>query len=146
MFQRWRTVIAWAAILLGVIFRVDGAWLNTEANDDHMEVIHVMAAERRIPGPTEFWESFQPPLYHLAAAAAIVATTARTPESETRVAQFVSCTAGLLTLALLVVFVRRQQCSASTSALVIALVSLNPALISTSIQATNDAFVILFTT
>jgi hypothetical protein len=47
---------------------------------------------------------------------------------------------------LLFAFIDRLSMSRRSSGIVLALTSLNPALISASIQATNDAFVILFTT
>ncbi len=135
-----------AALVLGVVFRVVGAVVNTEANDDHMEVIRVIAHERRMPAATEFWESFQPPLYHATAAAVLAAFPPLAAVREVQVAQGLSCLAGLAALAILLTVIRALPVSPDTKALVGSLVSLNPALISTSIQATNDAFVILFAT
>src|SRR5262245_1799608 len=142
----WRRTLVALAVGIGVAFRLVGAVYNTEANDDHMTVIRVMAAERRLPGPAEFWEAFQPPLYHGASAVGLILVKPGTPEGEVRIAQAISCAAGLATLALLLAFIRGLKLSGATSTLASALVSLNPALISVSIQATNDAFVILFVT
>ena len=136
----------WAAVILGVVFRLGGAVVNTEANDDHMQVIRVLSTERRIPAPDEFWESFQPLLYHATVASALVALPELPPGRDTKVAQGISCAAGLLTLFILSAFVRRLNVSESIADVAIALASLNAALISVSIQATNDAFVILFVT
>jgi hypothetical protein len=85
-------------VILGVVFRVAGAVVNTEANDDHMEVIRVLSKERRIPAPDEFWESFQPLLYHATVASALVALPELPPGRDTKVAQGISCIAGLMTL------------------------------------------------
>ena len=144
--RRWRKAAVWSAIVVGVLLRVAGAIVNTQANDDHLEVIRVLANERRIPAPDEFWESFQPPLYHMTVAAALIARPSRSPGIDITIAQEISCAAGLLTLFVLIVFIRRLEVSEANADLAIALTSLNPALISTSIQATNDAFVILFVT
>ena len=146
MFRRGRKVALWTALILGVAFRVVGAVANTQANDDHMEVIRVLSNERRIPAPDEFWESFQPLLYHATVASALIALPDVPTSIETTVAQGISCVAGLLTLFLLSTSVRRLPVSEPVADVAIALASLNPALISTSIQATNDAFVILFVT
>jgi hypothetical protein len=143
---RFRKAALWAAVILGVVFRVGGAVVNTEANDDHMEVIRVLSNERRIPAPDEFWEAFQPLLYHATVASALVALPELPPGTDTKVAQGISCAAGLLTLFILTAFVRRLNVSEPIADVAIALASLNPALISVSIQATNDAFVILFVT
>jgi hypothetical protein len=137
-------VLVPAAVALGVLLRIAGAWANLQANDDHVEVIHVVATEGRLPRSDEFWEAFQPPLYHLVVAATIRTMPPMSRDRETRVAQAWSCAAGLATLALLIAFVRRVSANTGTTGLAIALTSLNPALIATSIQATNDAFVILF--
>jgi hypothetical protein len=146
MAQRWHTLLPTIAMALGVLFRIAGALVNTESNDDHMEVIRVIAHEGRIPAPDELWESFQPPLYHLTAAAVLRALPGLTAIDEVKVAQAVSCAAGVLTLAVCIAFFRTAQFTPRATGLITALVSLSPALISTSIQATNDAFVILFAT
>lgn len=144
--RRWRKAAVWSAVAVGVLFRIAGALLNTQANDDHLEVIRILANERRIPAPDEFWESFQPPLYHMTVAAGLIARPSRSPGIDITIAQEISCAAGLLTLFVLIVFIRRLGVSDAHADLAIAFSSLNPALISTSIQATNDAFVILFVT
>jgi len=146
LYQRHRSWLIPAVIVLGVLFRLIGTVANDEANDNHMEVIHLMATQKRLPGHDELWEAFQPPLYHVAAAAMIVALQPLSPEGEIVAAQAVSCIAGLLTLFILINFIRSLPLSERTRDLAIALTALNPVLISTSIQATNDVFVILFGT
>jgi hypothetical protein len=135
-----------AVLALGVLLRLVGALVNREANDDHLSVIRVIAHEGRFPEPDELWESFQPPLYHVVVAAVLTAVGPLRPDREIVVAQLVSCAAGLATLALLARFLLRLPVGATASSLAVALAALSPALVSTSIQATNDAFVILWGT
>ena len=47
---------------LGPLLRVILAAVNLEANDNHLEVISVIADHNRIPDTKEFWEAFQPKL------------------------------------------------------------------------------------
>jgi hypothetical protein len=144
----WQRLPTLSAILvLAVIFRLVGVVVNNEANDPHLEVSQIMAYQHRVPAATEVWEAFQPKLYHGTVAAVLMVLPANLPVVlQTRVAQAVSCAAGILTVYLLLGFLRSVPLSARTQELAFALVALNPKMIATSIQATNDAFVILFAT
>lgn len=144
--DRWSGALAAAALVVGVALRLVGAAVNTAANDDHMDVIRAMAYERRVPAAGEFWESFQPPAYHLAVAGMLVAVSSAPSSRDVTVAQAMSCAAGLGTLMVLVWFIGRLGLSVWTRSVGVAFVSLNPALVSASVQATNDAFVIFFGT
>lgn len=135
-----------AVITLGVLLRLAGAMINREANDDHLSVIRVIAYEGRFPEPDELWESFQPPLYHATVAAVLRAAGPMESRLEIVVAQLVSCLAGTATLVLLAQLLTRLPVSPTVRTLVVALAALSPALIATSIQATNDALVVLWGT
>jgi hypothetical protein len=140
------TTVLKAILCVAVLLRLGGMVLNTEANDDHMTVIRVMAYEHRIPAVGEYWESYQPKLYH-GTVALIFALLPKLSDSWlVRIAQGVSCTAGILTLLLLYSAVRRLPVAPRIQQLSYALTALNPKMLATSIQATNDAFVILFAT
>src|SRR5262245_29724913 len=118
---RFRKAAVRAAVIAGVQLRVLGAAVNTEANVDHMEVIRVIAHERRIPTHYEFGEGFQPLLYHMTVASALIALPPLSPVAETRVAQGISCAAGLRTLFIVTTFVRRLGVSERVAALAIAM-------------------------
>jgi hypothetical protein len=66
------------------------------------------------------------------------------PPSECHVAQAVSAGAGIATLLLLVAFLKCFDLTEGARCWTFGLIALNPRMISTSVQATNDAFVILF--
>ena len=66
--RRYRYAIA-AVCALGIVLRVALSLVNLEANDDHVEVIRIMAFENRMPDFEEAWEAYQPKLYHVVVAA-----------------------------------------------------------------------------
>jgi hypothetical protein len=133
--------------LFGALLRVALALVNLEANDNHLDVIAVIADEHRLPGREEMWEGFQPKLYHVTAAAVWKMLSRPSPPSLARAAQLVSCAAGIATLWLVLVFLKSHAWgSPKVGCLSFALVALNPGLIGINAQATNDSFVILFVT
>ena len=148
-----------AALVVGVVLRVLLALVNLEANDPHLPVIRAIAFEHRFPTREEEWEGFQPKLYHTTVALVWRLLPTRAPHALTRAAQLVSCAAGVLTLLVILRFLRllgamregtrraeseRAPPLSLSGAVAFAAVALNPALAGTSAQATNDAFVILF--
>lgn len=155
--QRASTAIISAALVIGIAVRVLLAFVNVEANDPHLPIIRAIAFEHRFPTREQEWEGFQPKLYHTTVALVWRLLPTRAPYALRRAAQFVSCAAGIVTLLIVLRFLRLfgamregNRCAeaergASLSATIaFAAVALNPALVGTSIQATNDAFVILF--
>jgi Dolichyl-phosphate-mannose-protein mannosyltransferase len=131
--------------LCGALLRVALALVNLEANDNHTEVIRVIADENRLPDKAEFWEAFQPKLYHVTVAALWRALPISSPLNHIRIAQLVSCAAGIVTLWIALVFLRCQaHVSTKVGFLAFALIALNPSLVGINAQATNDSFVILF--
>ena len=151
------TAITSTVLVVGVVVRVVLALVNLEANDPHLPLIRAIAFEHRFPTREQEWEGFQPKLYHTTAALVWRLLPTRDPNALTRAAQLVSCAASILTLFVILRFLRLigamregSGCAASkgglplSAAIAFAAVALNPALVGTSAQATNDAFVILF--
>jgi hypothetical protein len=64
---KWEKAVV-LVCFLGILLRVVLATVNLEANDNHIEVISVIADENRIPTVGEFWEAFQPKFYHVTVA------------------------------------------------------------------------------
>jgi hypothetical protein len=133
-------------LTLAIGLRLVGVAINLEANDNHMEVVRIIAHQHHLPVDGEAWEAFQPKLYHVTVAALLSVLPSLSEDGEIVAGQAVSCVAGLLTLLVLYAFLRDLPLSARTRQVAFALVALNPKMIVTSIQATNDAFVILFAT
>ncbi|MGH8071191.1 MAG: phospholipid carrier-dependent glycosyltransferase [Candidatus Entotheonellia bacterium] len=144
--ERYRKAII-LVLLGGALLRTALALVNSEANDNHLEVILVMADEHRIPPKEELGEAFQPKLYHATVAALWKILPVSSLPIRIRLAQFVSCAAGIVTLLLMMTFVRSEaKVTAKAAFLAFALVALNPGLIGINAQATNDSLVILFAT
>jgi Dolichyl-phosphate-mannose-protein mannosyltransferase len=140
---KWGKAVV-VVFLSGALLRVILAVVNLEANDNHIEVISVIADENRIPDKAEFWEAFQPKLYHVTVAALWRALPTSSPLIRIHVAQLVSCVAGIVTLWIALVFIRREaHVSGKVCCLSFTLIALNPGLIGINAQATNDSFVIL---
>jgi Dolichyl-phosphate-mannose-protein mannosyltransferase len=134
-----------SVFVVGVVLRVLLACLNWEANDDHLAVSRIIADEHRIPDKDELEEAFQPKLYHLIVAALWKGVPTQSPAIRIRLAQFVSCLAGVIVLRVALRFVlKAASLSAKVRFLAFALVALNPCLIGINAQATNDSLVILF--
>jgi Dolichyl-phosphate-mannose-protein mannosyltransferase len=143
---KWEKAVV-LVCFLGILLRVVLATVNLEANDNHIEVISVIADENRIPTVVEFWEAFQPKFYHVTVAVIWRALSISSPLTRIRVAQLLSCAAGIVTLWIALVFIRREaHVSAKVCCLSFTLIALNPGLIGINAQATNDSFVILAVT
>jgi hypothetical protein len=143
--RRIRKAFLASVLVLGVVSRVWLSLVNEEANDRHLPVIRIIAFEHRFPAWDEKWEAFQPKLYHLTTALVWRAMGSGSSRlALVHAAQLVSCAAGVLTLLVVVKFLRELKVSDKARTLVIALAAFNPGLVGMSAQATNDAFVILF--
>ena len=134
------------ALTLAVLLRVVLALVNRDANDDHIEVVMAILTEKRLPHFGECGECFQPKLYHLAVAAAAVVFPGRSPTTLIVTGQLLNVAAGLATLWVVSLFLRRFVPDPTTRALAFALTALNPELASINGMATNDSFVILWST
>src|SRR5262245_57215955 len=107
----------------GALLRVLLAVVNLEAIDNHTEVINVIADENRIPDKAEFWEAFQPKLYHVTVATLWHALKIASLPNRIRVAQLVSCLAGIATLLIALAFLHSSpHLSAKVRCLSLALV------------------------
>jgi hypothetical protein len=131
---------------LGVLLRLYLATVNREANDDHLTVIRIIAFQHHLPGLREAWEGFQPKLYHVSVAMLWNLSPWQSWTARVLIAQLVACAAGIATLFIVREALIRRGVSPPTRLLAFALVALSPALIGLNAQATNDSFVIMFST
>lgn len=133
-------------LALGVLLRFYLAVVNREANDDHLSVIRIIAFQHHLPRLREAWEGFQPKLYHVSVALLWNLSPWQSPTARILIAQLVACAAGIVTLFILRAALIRRGISPPVRVLAIAFVALNPTLIGLNAQATNDSFVIMFST
>lgn len=120
--------------------------INSQSNDDHFEVISIIMSEKRIPVYEDCRECFQPKLYHLSAALILKIFPSCSLPIQIRIAQFINVIAGGITLYFAYLFLIGLPFSNKLKAICFSLISLNPRLIGINAQATNDSFVILFST
>jgi hypothetical protein len=141
-----------ANLLLGAVFalaaalRVALCLVNTEANDDHMTPIRMLAESWRPPARGECPECFQPKLFYAAGAVLLKVLRLREGRAATLAVQAMNCAAGIGTLWIVLLFARGLTTDPVRRLLVFSTAALNPYLIAVSAQASNDAFVVLFST
>jgi len=132
--------------VLGVLLRLYLAVVNREANDDHLSVIRIIALQHHLPRVREAWEGFQPKLYHVSVAMLWNLSPWQSSTARIQIAQLVACVAGIATLFIVRNALISRGISPPIRLLAFALVALNPTLIGLNAQATNDSFVIFFST
>lgn len=132
--------------IIAVILRIALSVVNDSANDDHISVIKIIQNEKRLPTKNEAWEGFQPKLYHVVAAAVFNIVSLKEQKYQIRLAQFLNCIAGIITICIVWLFLNNLQVTDRVKFISFSLVALNPKLIGINAQATNDSFVIMFST
>ena len=82
----WRCVAICAVLTAALSLRVGVALYNSEANDDHMEVVTLIADEGANPLVGDCWQCCQAKLFHRTAAYALNTSrsSTRTPASKPR--------------------------------------------------------------
>lgn len=149
------TILFIAVFVIAALLRISLAIVNRDANDNHFKVIRIIANEQRIPGKEEpeCLQCYHPKLYHFTTAKIInllydapVDPLTDLNAKRKITAQLTNALAGILTLIIVFFFLKKLPLSRTTSLLTFSLSALNPALIGINAQATNDSFVILFST
>ena len=121
--------------------------VNYYANDDHMAVVNIIVNENRLPVKDDCYQCYHPKLYHCCVALLFkLMPFCATFLCRIRLAQSLSCIAGLSTLWIVWLFLRKQRLRRQTKLISFAMIALNPMLLGINAQATNDSFVILFAT
>ncbi len=122
---------------------------NRQSNDDHFTVIQLILKTGRLPEKADCWECFQPKLFTYTAAKVLQLTGLNNtnPERMILYVELLNFFAGFTTLLVIGFFLNKLPGrSELLKILAFGLVAFNPALIGINSQATNDPFVILFST
>lgn len=120
--------------------------VNEEANDNHFEVIRIIKDEARFPTKDDCQACFHPKLYHTLVAVILKFFPYKSYAFQIRMAQIVNCVAGILTIYIVYLFLINKPLDDKLRLICFSMVALNPKLIGINAQATNDSFVILFST
>jgi hypothetical protein len=140
-------IIFYTILFSAIFLRLSLAIVNREANDDHIEVIRLIVEQGRLPLKDDCWECFQPKLFHYSAAGLIKLWAITDPETQIVLAQGINFLVSLLMLWGIWNLLKQIQIAGiGDKILAFGLIALNPALVAINIQATNDTFVISFST
>jgi Dolichyl-phosphate-mannose-protein mannosyltransferase len=138
-----------SVFLISLLLRLGLTLVNRAANDSHMEVVSIILKTNKLPTMQDCGECLQPKLYHYTTALVIEALGLAHADVSTLwlVGQMINFVAGLIALAIVWIFLVSIPFKNNLlKLLAFALTALNPALIGINAQATNDTFVILFST
>ena len=130
------------------MLRVGLGWVNTEANDPHIEVINQIITTGESPTRDDCSQCYHPKLYLLTCAGLIKFLQVTEDESiEIKVCNMVSVFCGVITLAFCFLFLALQsQVPTLMKCIIFSLIALNPRLIAINAQATNDSMMIMLGT
>lgn len=125
------------ALLLGTLLHAGAdPWLRQHDIGGHREYVDWLLTKGTIPPVLQGWETFQPPLYYAAAAAAHRLWEAATPEDPARGIQALALAAYVATVLLAALFGTRR--GAAAGILPAALVALLPAHLLLASRISND--------
>jgi len=128
----------WWIIGIAFALRLVLALTNMEAFDHHMDVVRAIADRHVWAGRDDFWEGFQPKLWHTMVAFIIEPLPTRNIKDFTRIGQLVNALAGLGTLLFVRRFLAQMRYSRETQLVAIALLAFNPMLTGLDAMATNE--------
>jgi hypothetical protein len=140
-FYRYERVALWFFVAASIVLRVWLAVVNRDANDDHMSVAGYIVSNGKLPHMGDCFECFQALLYHslVARTIQVLGLTGRY-DTYHSIGQVYALLAGLVTLAAGALLIVDATADARLRLRALALFACNPALVTLSVQATNDSF------
>lgn len=143
---RRRSTWFWLIWALAIMLRVWIATYNTDANDNHREVIQRIKATGELPVVNDCWQCYHVKAYHYPAAVLLARLSINNPVDQLRLLQYGNVLMGLLTLVLIWLWLSRGNIEDKWKLAVFALFALNPKLAAVNTEVTNDSLVILSAT
>jgi hypothetical protein len=141
-------IVVGILVALALALRLALAIVNQQSNDDHLEVSRLMLEGMQNTQMPEnlknCWECYHPKLFHFLCTISFKIFTISNPESQIQFANLINVVFGMLSVLLIVSFIYKIEPVPSQRLLIIALTVLNPRMVATDIQATNDTSVIFF--
>lgn len=125
---------------MALALRVVLALVNTDANDNHLAVVEILAFENRVPELEDTFQAYHAKLYHTTVALLWKLSPTDSRYVLIRVAQLLNVAVGVWTLLLVRRWLERFALTEPTRTLLFGLVALNPRLAGLNAQATNDTF------
>jgi hypothetical protein len=136
--------IVFAIFFISIGLRLILAYINRDANDDHLQVINWIVDKHQIPQKTDCWECFQPKFFYVLSADIIAGLNIQSTEHRIMAIQFMNVILGFLTIFLFWMFIKKQPLNDKTKLLLFAYFAFNPCLAGINVQATNDTMEIFF--
>ena len=133
-------------ILIAISLRIILALVNREANDNHLEVMQLLLRGFRSLSMKDCHECFQPKLYYYVCALIFKIFSIDSRVIQIITAQMINVTAGVITIFIIYYFLQDIGSKNKIKLFVFSLIALNPRLIGINACASNDSFVILFST
>jgi len=134
------------SLIIGILGRFWGAWVNNESNDNHVQVVQRIIAHQSIEHKDSCWECFQPPLFYKAHASFSAISGADSRRELIQQMQLVSALMSLLAVYFIYLTFLSFFGKSKVTKIAVCFALLNPASFAMGIQGTNDMPVILLGT
>lgn len=131
-------------LIVSFTLRLTLAFLNTDANDNHIDVISWILDKHELPEKNDCWSCYQPKLYYILCASMIKLFHVNQLINRIIASQIINAIFGLFTLILCWKFIKKQDVEASVKIITFAFFAFNPCLTAVNIQGTNDTLSIFF--
>jgi hypothetical protein len=132
-----------AILFISLGLRLVLAFINRQANDDHMEVINWIVNKANIPIKDDCGICYQPKFFYVISANIITFFNIQTDDHRIIAIQLFNAILGFFTILFFSKFINKQPFNDSTKLLLFAFFAFNPCLTGINVQATNDTLVIL---
>jgi hypothetical protein len=129
--------------ITAMVLRLGLAFVNRSANDNHIDVINLIADKKFIPERADCWSCYQPKLYYLLSAGVAKLFHCEITARRIIAAQLLNVVFAFFTLLFFWKFLKCQPIRDELKLLLFAFFSLNPCLAAINIQHTNDTLGIL---
>lgn len=139
-------IFFYSVVSFAILLRFFLSLVNYDANDDHHEVAVKILEAGRLLNVTDCWQCYHPKLYHLTVAGVFKVFAITDVKTQIITAQMVNFMISLLLLRYLWLFIIKQDWNNKIKLFTFSFIALNPALIAINSMATNDTFVIFFST
>lgn len=130
-------------LVIAIIARFFVAFWAYEANDNHSEVVQIIQTTKSFPKLGDCWECFQPPAFYKfhAAIGSLFSNTSNIAIH--RQMQWVNFIFSLLWILVVFKFLQKLNLNSQLHLTILAFTLWQPRILSMSVQATNDSFVVL---
>ncbi len=142
--------LLWQAGCLVLIFitsmglRFTLAFLNNEANDNHVDVVNLIISTHHLPEKRDCWSCYQPKLYYVFCAGVIEAFHIKEFYHRIKAMNMVNAFLGFFILLIIWKFIHCGNLSFNRKLLFFAFFAFNPCLAGINVQSTNDTAAIFF--